>query len=392
VVDHGLRGRQRESAVLDGLLSAARTGRSDALVLRGEAGVGKSALLESLVNRSQTCRIARAVGIESEMELAYSGLHQLCQPFLDHIDRLPPPQHEALGTAFGQVTGPTPDRFLIGLAVLNLLSDAAARQPVLCIIDDAQWLDLMSARILAFVARRLAAESVVMVFAVRDGEDHELTGLAELEIGGLDDTDARALLESVLPGPIDPRVRDRIVAETNGNPLALLELPQAWSAAELAEGLSPGSLVSRIEDGFVRRLQPLPADTRLLLLTAAAEPLGDATLLWRAAERLGLGADPATAAIASGLITFGQQVRFRHPLVRSAAYRMASPQDRQAVHQALADVTDAATDPDRRAWHRAQATARPDEEVAAELEQSAQGRRHAAASTRRPRSSSAPRS
>ncbi|HTF09002.1 MAG TPA: AAA family ATPase [Asanoa sp.] len=373
MVDHGLRGRQRESAVLDGLLSAARTGRSDALVLRGEAGVGKSALLESLVNRSQTCRIARAVGIESEMELAYSGLHQLCQPFLDHIDRLPPPQHEALGTAFGQVTGPTPDRFLIGLAVLNLLSDAAARQPVLCIIDDAQWLDLMSARILAFVARRLAAESVVMVFAVRDGEDHELTGLAELEIGGLDDADARALLESVLPGPIDPRVRDRIVAETNGNPLALLELPQAWSAAELAEGLSPGSLVSRIEDGFVRRLQPLPADTRLLLLTAAAEPLGDATLLWRAAERLGLGADPATAAIASGLITFGQQVRFRHPLVRSAAYRMASPQDRQAVHQALADVTDAATDPDRRAWHRAQATARPDEEVAAELEQSAQG-------------------
>jgi DNA-binding CsgD family transcriptional regulator/tetratricopeptide (TPR) repeat protein len=240
------------------------------------------------------------------------------------------------------------------------------------VIDDAQWLDRMSARILAFVARRLAAESVVMIFAVRDGVDHELTGLAELEISGLDDVDARALLDSVLPGPIDPRVRDRIVAETHGNPLALLELPQAWSAAELADGLTPGSLTSRIEDAFVRRLQPLPADTRLLLLTAAAEPLGDATLLWRAAERLGLGADPATAAIASGLITFGQQVRFRHPLVRSAAYRMASPQERQSVHQALADVTDADADPDRRAWHRAQATSRPDEEVAAELEQSAQ--------------------
>ncbi|HET6986960.1 MAG TPA: AAA family ATPase [Kribbella sp.] len=372
MVDRGLRGRRRESAVLDGLLNAARTGQSEALVLRGEAGVGKSALLDSLVARSQTCQVARVVGIESEMELAYAGLHQLCQPFLDRIERLPQPQRDALGTAFGLQTGSAPDRFLIGLAVLNLLSDAAGKQPVLCVIDDAQWLDKMSARILAFVARRLAAESVVMIFAVRDGVDHELTGLTELEIGGLDDGDARALLESVLPGPIDPRVRDRIVAETRGNPLALLELPQAWSAAELAEGLTPGSLTGRIEDGFVRRLEPLPADTRLLMLTAAAEPLGDATLLWRAAEKLGLGADPATAAIASGLITFGQQVHFRHPLVRSAAYRMASPQERQAVHQALADVTDAAADPDRRAWHRAQATARPDEEVAAELEQSAQ--------------------
>jgi DNA-binding CsgD family transcriptional regulator len=372
VVDNGLRGRQRELAILDGLISAARTGRSDALVLRGEAGVGKSALLESLVTRHQACQVARAVGIESEMELAYAGLHQLCQPFLTRIDRLAPPQRDALGTAFGQLTGPTPDRFLIGLAVLNLLSDAAERQPVLCVIDDAQWLDLMSARILAFVARRLAAESVVMIFAVRDGVDHELTGLAELEISGLDDADARALLDSVLPGPIDPRVRDRIVAETNGNPLALLELPQTWSTAELADGLTPGSLTSRLEEGFVRRLQPLPADTRMLLLTAAAEPLGDATLLWRAVERLGLGADPAAAAIDSGLITFGQRVSFRHPLVRSAAYRTASPQERQAVHQALADVTDADADPDRRAWHRAQATSRPDEEVAAELERSAQ--------------------
>ncbi|MEU0096853.1 AAA family ATPase [Kribbella sp. NPDC006257] len=369
--DIELRGRQRELATLEGLVAAARTGRSEVLVLRGEAGVGKSALIDSLVARSNNCRIARTVGIESEMELAYSGLHQLCQPFLDLIDRLPPPQHNALGIAFGQLTGPTPDLFLTGLAVLNLLSEAADQHPVLCVIDDAQWLDLMSARILAFVARRLAAESVVMIFAVRDGLEHELTGLTELELGGLGETDARALLDAVLPGPIDPRVRDRIVAETRGNPLALLELPQSWSAAELADGLAPGSLTGRIEDSFVRRLQPLPDDTRLLLLTAAAEPLGDATLLWRAAERLGLGADPATAAIASGLITLGQRVRFRHPLVRSAAYRMASPQERQAAHRALADVTDAGTDPDRRAWHRAQATTRPDEEVAAELERSA---------------------
>ncbi|TCO51315.1 regulatory LuxR family protein [Kribbella antiqua] len=371
MAERELRGRRRETAALDGLISAARTGRSEVLVLRGEAGVGKSALLESLVARSGTCRIARAVGVESEMELAYAGLHQLCQPFLELTDRLPRPQHEALGTAFGQQSGPAPDRFLVGLAVLNLLSDAAAEQPVLCVIDDAQWLDRMSARILAFVARRLAAESVVMVFAVRDGEDHELTGLAELEIRGLGAADARALLDSVLPGPVDPRIRDRIVAETRGNPLALLELPHAWSLTELADGVSPGTLASRIEEGFVRRLEVLPADTRRLLLTAAAEPLGDPALLWRAAELLELGADPAAAAIESGLITFGRHIQFRHPMVRSAAYRLATPQERQAVHQALAEVTDPDADPDRRAWHRAHATARPDEDVAAELERSA---------------------
>ncbi|GAA1644043.1 LuxR family transcriptional regulator [Kribbella alba] len=372
MADRELQGRARERAVLDRLVDAARQGHSDALVLRGEAGVGKSALLEAMVARLDGCQITRVTGIESEMELAYAGLHQLCRPFLDRIERLARPQHDALGTAFGLLTGPAPDRFLTGLAVLNLLSDAAAKQPVLCVVDDAQWLDLMSARILAFVARRLGAESVVMVFAVRDGEAHELTGLAELEIRGLDDADARTLLDSVLPGPVDPRVRDRIVAETRGNPLALLELPRAWTAAELADGLMTGTLASHIEESFVRRLEPLTADTRLLLLAAAAEPLGDATLLWRAAEHLGLGADPAAGAIESGLITFGRHIRFRHPLVRSASYRMATARERQAVHQALADATDPELDPDRRAWHRAQATSRPDEDVAAELERSAQ--------------------
>jgi DNA-binding CsgD family transcriptional regulator len=366
-----LRGRREEIALLSGLVDQARAGHSQVLLLRGEAGVGKSALLDHLASAADGCRLTRTAGIESEMELAYAGLHQLVQPFLDHLDRLPPPQQTALGTAFGLVDGPTPDRFLIGLAVLSLLSEAAAKQPVVCVVDDAQWLDLMSARILAFVARRLAAESVVIVLAVRDGIDHEFTGLTEIEICGLTDADSRALLDSVLPGPIDPRVRDRIIAETQGNPLALLELPRAWTAAELADGLTAGSLASRIEDSFVRRLEVLPADTRLLLLTAAAEPLGDPTLLWRAAEQLGLEAGPAAGALESGLISFDQHIRFRHPLVRSAAYRLASPQDRAAVHQALADVTDPATDPDRRAWHRAQATTTPNEEVAAELEQSA---------------------
>ncbi|MFG1912200.1 ATP-binding protein [Kribbella sp. NPDC048928] len=366
-----LLGRRRETEVLNGLLGAAKAGQSQVLLLTGEAGVGKSSLLDALVAEDGGCRIARTVGIESEMELAYSGLHQLCQPFLDGLDRLPKPQHDALGTAFGLVSGPTPDRFLIGLAVLNLLSEAAGQQPVVCVVDDAQWLDLMSARILAFVARRLAAESVVMVFAVRDGIEHAFTGLNELEVRGLDDAAARALLDSVMPGPIDPRIRDRIVAETRGNPLALLELPRAWTTAELADGLTAGPLASRIQDGFVRRLEALPADTRLLLLTAAAEPLGDPTLLWRAAELLGLGTDPAAGALESGLITFGQHIRFRHPLVRSAAYRSATPQQRLAVHRALATVTDPETDPDRRAWHRAQATMTPDDEVAAELERSA---------------------
>lgn len=288
-----LRGRRRETDVLNGLVREAKAGRSQVLLLTGEAGVGKSALLDALVAGAGGCRITRTAGVESEMELAYAGLHQLCQPFLDHLERLPAPQREALGTALGLVSGPTPDKFLIGLAVLNLLADAASDRPVLCVVDDAQWLDLMSARILAFVARRLAAESVVIVLAVRDGVEHAFAGLIELKIRGLDDADARALLESVLPGPIDPRVRDRIVAETRGNPLALLELPRAWTAAELADGLTAGTLASRIEDGFVRRLEVLPTGTRLLLLTAAAEPLGDPTLLWRAAEQLGLGAEPA---------------------------------------------------------------------------------------------------
>ncbi len=367
--------RRSECAALDQLVASVRAGPSRALVLRGEAGVGKSALLEYLVQHASGCGIARAAGVESEMELAYAGLQQLCGPFLDHLGRLPGPQRGALGTAFGLRDGDAPDRFLVGLAVLSLLSDIAEKRPLVCIVDDAQWLDAASAQTLAFVARRLGAESVGLVFAVREpsGERH-LEGLPELAVGGLDDGDAQELLGTVLAGPLDERVRDRIVAETRGNPLALLELPRGRTPAELAGGfgLSGGPAVpGRIEQSFRERLAPLPPPTRLLLLVAAAEPAGDPVLVWRAAAGLGIGPDAAASAAAVGLVVFGAQVRFGHPLVRSAVYGAGAPEERRRVHRALAEATDADVDPDRRAWHRAQAAAGLDEDVAAELERSA---------------------
>ncbi len=365
-----LLGRRTEGEALDRLLTRARAGAGQVLVLRGEAGIGKTALLDHVSERAAGFRVARAAGVESESAFAYAALHQLCLPFLDRLGELPGPQREALSTAFGLAAGPRPTRFMVGLAVLTLLADVADEQPLVCLVDDAQWLDAMSSAVLGFVARRLLAERIALVFVLREGNDY-LDGLPELQVRGLDDADARVLLDSVVKGPVDNRVRDRIVAEARGNPLALLELPRAWTAAELADGLDAVPLTSRIEQGFVRQVEPLPADTRLLLLTAAAEPLGDATLLWRAAGLLGLGADPAAAAEETGLIEFGARVRFRHPLVRSAVYRSASVADRLAVHRALAEVTDPAVDPDRRAWHRAQGTTSPDEEVAAGLENSA---------------------
>jgi DNA-binding CsgD family transcriptional regulator len=342
------------------------------LVLRGEPGIGKTALLDYVRARATGCRVARAAGVESERELVYSGLHQLCAPFLDRIERLPGPQRDALGTAFGLSDGAQPNGFLVGLAVLTLLADVAEDEPLVCLVDDAQWLDRMSAQILAFVARRLLAEHIALVFALRsDSAELELAGLPGLTVHGLSDAEAHTLLDSVVKGPLDTRVRDRIVAETHGNPLALLELPRAWMSADGFAQPDGVSLAGRIEQSFLRQIEPLPADTRQLLLTAAAEPLGDATLLWGAAGLLGLGADPATAAEATGLIEFGPRIHFRHPLVRSAVYRSAAAKDRQEVHRALAEVTDPDVDPDRRAWHRAQATVTPDEDVAAELERSA---------------------
>jgi len=368
-----LPGRRGECAVLDRLVEAVRTGESRALVLCGEEGAGKTALLDYLAGHAPGCRVARAAGVQSEMELAFAAVHQLCAPMLGHLERLPGPQREALSTAFGLSAGPPPDRFLIGLAVLGLLSDVAGKRPLLCLVDDQQWLDRASAQVLAFVARRLDAESVGLVFAAREAGE-ELGGLPELLVEGLRDGDARALLDSVFTGPMDARVRDQIVAGARGNPLALLELPRGLTPAELAGGFGlPGAipLPGRLEESFQRQLDALPAETRRLVRLAAADPVGDPVLVWQAAEHLGIGAGAATAAAAAGLLEFGAQVRLRHPLVRSMAYRSASLQDRREVHRALAEVTDPQADPDRRAWHRAQAAPGPDENVAAELEHSA---------------------
>jgi DNA-binding CsgD family transcriptional regulator len=370
-----LQGRRSECAALDRLLEAAREGHSGVLVVRGEAGVGKSALLEYALEAASEFRVTQAAGVESEMELPFAGLHQLCATLLDRLDRLPPPQRDALGTAFGLTSGTRPDRFLVGLAFLNLLSDVADQEPLLGLIDDAQWLDQSSAQVLAFVARRLEAESIALVFAEREpGELDALAGLPELRLQGLSDVHARELLDSVVSGPLDERVAERIVAETAGNPLALLELPHGSSPAELAGGFALTAalpLPGRIEENFRERVERLPAESQRLLLVAAAEPIGDPALLWRAAERLELGPKAAAPAEGAGLLTLGARVTFRHPLLRSAIYRAASPEERRSAHQALAAVTDPEIDPDRRAWHRAQAALAPDEEVASELERSA---------------------
>ncbi len=347
------------------------------LVVRGEAGIGKSALLAYLVGAASDLTVVQAIGVESEMELAFASLHQFCAPMLDRLERLPAPQREALKIVFGLTQGPAPDRFLVGLAVLSLVSETAGERPLLCVVDDAQWLDRASALTLAFAARRLLAERVGLVFGARVvGE--ALRGLPELEMRGLGVEDARALLKSAVRFPLGEQVRDRIVAETGGNPLALLELPRGLTAAQLASGFGllgaqaqSGALPGRIEASFARRLEALPEESQRLLLLAAAEPAGDPLLVWRAAERLGISAAATIDAETDGLLTLGEQVTFRHPLVRSAVYRLAAAEERRAVHLALADVTDRQIDPDRRAWHLAAAATGPDEEIASELEHSA---------------------
>ncbi len=345
------------------------------LAVRGEAGIGKTALLRDCARRASGFRVARIAGVESEMELPFAGLHQLCAPMLDRLDVLPEPQQAALRVALGLSSGAPPDRFLVALAALSLLAEVATERPLLCLVDDAQWLDAASAQVLGFVARRLLAESVALVFAVRDpADDRDLADLPELTLAGLPEEHARALLATVFPGRLDEPVRDRLVAETRGNPLAVLELPREFTATQLPGGFGlPGAhaLARRIEESYLRRLEDLPLETRMLLLVAAAEPQGDPALMWRAAARLGVAGPALEAAVRADLIDVAAQVRFRHPLVRSAAYRSASDQQRQDVHRALADATDGALEPDRRAWHRAQATQVPDDDVAAELERSA---------------------
>src|SRR5215217_3650822 len=372
----GLLDRVDERDVLERLVAGVRAGQSRVLVLRGEAGVGKTALLRHLSATATGCRIARAAGVESEMELAFAGLHALCAPMLDRLPQLPEPQRVALSTAFGLTAGPPPDRFLVGLAVLSLLADIAEEQPLVCIVDDAHWLDRVSAQTLAFVARRLLAERVGLVFSLRgSGDEHVLDGLPELVIDGLPPNEARLLLDAAIPGPLDERVKARILGEAGGNPLALIELPHGLTPAELAGGfgLPDGRpLARRIEHTFLQRVQALPPDTQLLLVTAAAEPVGDLSLLWRAAGRLGIGGAAGRPAEDARLIELDARVRFPHPLVRSAVYRASDPGDRRDVHRALADSTDPVLDPDRRAWHRAHATAMPDEAVAAEMARSAE--------------------
>jgi DNA-binding CsgD family transcriptional regulator len=337
--------------------------------------VGKSALLGYLSDQLAGWQVARAVGVESEMELAYASLHQLCGPMLEHLDRLPLPQRNALATVFGLSQGPAPDRFLVGLATLTLLAEVAEHQPLVCIVEDAQWLDQASAQILGFVARRLLAEQIALISTARTGiGDDVLPGLPELSIGGLGDRDARVLLLDNVYGPLDAAVCDQIVAESHGNPLALLELPRTWNTAALAGGFGlPASqpVAGKIEQSYARRLRQLPADTQLLVLAVAAEPLGDPMLLHRAAATLGVDLVAVSPAVDAGLLQVGRRVQFAHPLVRSAAYRSAAAEDRQRVHRALAAATDAEADPDRWAWHLAQATPGPGEEVAAELERSA---------------------
>jgi DNA-binding CsgD family transcriptional regulator len=368
-------GRSGERDVLDRLLKTARGGQSAVLVIRGEAGIGKTALVRYAARQAAGFRVVQIAGVEAEMELPFAGLQHLCAPMLSELDALPGPQQNALRVSFGLSSGDAPDRFVVALAALTLFAAVAGERPLLCLVDDAQWLDAATSQVLGFIARRLLAESVALVFTVREpSNDRELADLPELSLGGLQDDDARVLLSSVIPGRLDDRVRDRLVSETRGNPLALVELLRGRSTGELAGGFVlpvAGTVPSHIEDHFRQRIATLPEATQRLMLLAAADPVGDATLLWRAAATLGIERQAGEPASSEQLLEVGAQVRFRHPLVRSAAYRAAPATDRRAVHGALAAATDPETDPDRRAWHRAHSAIAPDEEVAGELIDSA---------------------
>jgi DNA-binding CsgD family transcriptional regulator len=369
------RGRGRERAALDAMLNHVRAGQSAVLVMRGEAGIGKTALMHYCARQAAGCRVTRIAGVESELEMPFAAVHQLCAPMLDHLAALPNPQQQALRVAFGLALGDATDRFLVGLAVLGLLADVAAERPLVCLVDDAQWLDEPSCQVLGFVGRRLLAESVLLLFAVREsGDEYLLPSLSTLAIEGLTETDARALLTAAVPGQLDDQVRDRIVAETRGNPLALLELPREMSPAELAGGFgAPRESIPSgdVGDHYLRRVRALSEPTQRLLLLAAADPTGDAALLWRAAQALGVARSAAVEAESEQLLTISSQVRFRHPLVRSAAYTAGTAEGRRSAHLALAEATDAHVDPERRVWHQSAAAAGADEGIASALERTA---------------------
>ena len=371
----GLVGRITECHRLDGLLARVRAGGSEVLVIRGEAGIGKTALVRYAARQASGFRVVQLTGVEAEMELPFAGVHQLCATIPDRLDALPPPQRHALSVALGLVAGEVPERFLVGLAVLSLLSAVADERPLLCLVEDAQWLDAASSQILGLVARRVRAESVAVVVAVREPvAEHDFDGLPELRLAGLPEQDARVLLANVVAGRLDSRVVDRIIVETRGNPLALLELPARMTAAELAGGFrlpAAGELPTHIEDHYLRRVRELPEDTQQLMLLAAAEPLGDPSLVLRAGRRLKIETSALAPAELAELLEIGARVQFRHPLVRSAVYRAAPLVSRRRVHEVLAEVSEPDDDADRRAWHRALAAAEPDEDVGAELERSA---------------------
>ena len=369
------RGRARERATLDGMLDRVREGTSAVLVIRGEAGIGKTALMQYCARQASGCRVTQIAGVESELEMPLAAMHQLCAPMLDHIGALPEPQQQALRVALGAEAGTAPDRFVVALAVLGLLTEVAAARPLVCLVDDAQWLDEPSRQILGFVGRRLLAEPVLLLLSIREaGEEQLLPALTSLTLAGLAEEDARALVTAAVPGHLDEQVCDRIVAETAGNPLRLLELPREMSQAELAGGFGAphtNSSFARLDEYYARRIRALPKPTQQLLLLAAADPTGDATLLWRAAQTFGVPRSAAAAAESEQLLEIGSHVRFRHPLVRSAAYAAGTPEDRDAAHSALAAATDADVDPERRVWHLAAAATGPDEAVAAQLDETA---------------------
>ena len=375
--DHefGFLGRTSERERLDAMLAKTRNGQSAVLVIHGEAGIGKTALLRYAARQASGLRVAQISAIQAEMELTFAGIHQLCAPMLDGLEVLAEPQQNALRVALGLSSGDAPDRFLVAVAVLNLLAATAEKRPLLCLVDDAQWLDAASVQALGFVARRLVAEPVAMIFSLREPTtSRALDGLPHVSLKGLDEPDARALLSRAVPGRLDDRIRERIIAETGGNPLALVELSRRMSPSERAAGFTPpatSDLPSRLEERYARQIAGLPEATQRLILLAASEPLGDAALLWRAAERLSTDPGALAPAMEAGLLEIDDRVRFRHPLVRSAVYRAASPDERRCAHDALAEMSDPELAADGRAWHRALAAAGPDNAVAADLERAA---------------------